>query len=161
MKLDWLDDGNLFLLLPDCLLEEWHGIDSSDYHQACAGAEQWLNLLPVGSGVGLVLGGDPGMTLVVPRDAGEALLVRWLYADDEEDLLAFALHGEAAAPPESELVFENPVEQWRLFDAAANPKVDRYSWRRVTLPVGRVRARTAYVQSPRQAAVVHRFSPAA
>lgn len=35
MELDWLDDGRLYILLPDRLLGEWHGIDSADYDRAC------------------------------------------------------------------------------------------------------------------------------
>jgi hypothetical protein len=159
MKLDWLDEGSLYLLLSENLLPEWHGVDSSDYQRACAAADNWLNVLPVGNGVGLVLGGDPGMALVTEGPEGDPLLVRWIYADEEEALVALAMEGEAVTRTEPDLVFESPAAEWRLFDAAADPLRHNASWRRVTLPVGRVRARSTYVEAEGHAAIVHRFSP--
>lgn len=157
MELDWLDDGNLYLLLPDRLLGEWHGIDSDDYDRACAASDNWLNTLPVGDGVGLVLGGDPGMALVVPGD-GEVVIVRWAGADDEHELVAFALRGEGVARTEPDLVFDNPADQWRLFNAAADLPAHGNPSRRVTLPAGVLRVRTAYLVSDRNCAIVHRFT---
>src|SRR4051794_7920618 len=81
MGLDWFDDGAIQILLPDGLLGEWHGIDSSDYDRACSASGDWLNQLPVGDGIGLVLGGDPGMVLVAPDLEEDAVLVRWVYGD--------------------------------------------------------------------------------
>jgi hypothetical protein len=158
VELDWLDDGNLYVLLPDRLLGEWHGIDSDDYDRACAASDNWLNALPVGDGIGLLLGGDPGMALVVPSEGGEGRLVRWVFADDEHELVAFALRGEDITRTEPDVVFDNPGGQWRLFNAAADLLAHGNPSRQVGLPAGRVRVQTAYLESGRNAAIVHRFS---
>jgi hypothetical protein len=158
VELDWLDDGNLYLLLPDRLLGEWHGINSDDYDRACAASGSWLNMLPVGDGIGLVLGGDPGMALVVPGEGGEVVLVRWVFADNEHELVAFALRGEEVARTEPDLVFDNPAARWRLFNAAAAWPAHGNPSRRVSLPVGKLRVRTAWLEAGRNSAIVHRFS---
>jgi hypothetical protein len=157
VKLDWLDDGNLYLLLPDQLLAEWHGIDSDDYDRACAASDNWLNALSVGDGIGLVLGGDPGMALVVPGEAEEVALVRWVFADDENELVAFALRGEGVIRTEPDLVFDNSAARWRLFNAAADLPAHGSPSRRVSLPVGRLRVRTAWLEAGSHSAIIHRF----
>ena len=50
MKLDWLDDGSLLILLHEPLLSEWHGIDSDDCDRACVVSNSWLNIIPVQGG---------------------------------------------------------------------------------------------------------------
>lgn len=157
MELDWLDDGNLYLLLPDRLLGEWHGIDSGDYDRACAVACNWLNTLPVGDGIGLLLGGDPGMALMVPGEGGEMVLVRWVFADDEHELVAFALRGEDVVRTEPDLVLDNPDARWRLFNAAADLPAHGNQSHRVSLPVGRLWVRTAWLEAGSNSAIVHRF----
>jgi hypothetical protein len=158
VELDWLDDGAVYLLLPDRLLGEWHGVASSDYDRACAASDDWLGLLPVGDGVGLVLGGDPGMILPVQGEGEDVVLVRWVYADDEHELVAFALGGEAVTRTEPDMVLDNQAGSWRLFNAAAEPLAHATSSRRVAIPAGRVRVQTAYMEAGTNAAIVHRFS---
>jgi hypothetical protein len=157
VDLDWLDDGNLYLLLPEQLLGEWHGIESGDYDRACAVSGNWLNMLTVADGIGLVLGGDPGMTLVVPCEDGEVVLVRWVFADDEHELVDFALGGDGIRRTEPDLVFENPSAPWWLFNAATDLLAHNNPSRRVSLPVGRVRVRTAWLEAGSNSAIVHRF----
>jgi hypothetical protein len=157
MELDRLDDGCLYLLLPERLLCVG-GADSDDYDRACSTSDHWLNLLPVRGGTGLVLGGDPGMVLVVPGEREEVMLVRWVCADDEYELVAFALRGENVARTEPDFVFNNVDDQWRLFNAARPVPCGNHS-RHVVLPVGRVRIRTAFLRSLRNSAIVHCFSP--
>ena len=109
--------------------------------------------------LGLLLGGDPGMALLIP-DAGDTLkLVRWHYADEENELIEFALRGEAVKATEPDLVFENEHAAWVLFDAAADPLAHRPSMRSFELPVSRVRVTTALLESERNAAIVHAFRP--
>ena len=160
MDLDWLDDGSLYILLPERLLDVWYRADSDDYNRACAAGDNWLNLLSVGDGVGLVLGGDPGMALAIPDDRGDTVLIRWIFADDEYELVAFALRGEDITETEPDIEFDSPAAHWRLFNAAARLQIDGNPSLRVVLPVGHVRARTAYLRSGPNAAIVHRFSSA-
>jgi Immunity protein 21 len=161
MHLDWLDEGAIQLVLPESLLDRWSGIDSSDYDRACASSDDWINQLSVGGGLGLVLGGDNAMPLVVPEDDGSIVIIRWIFGEDERELVAFALRGEAIQRTEPDLVFDNADSTWRLFDAAPDPLAHGPSSRTVSLPLGRVRVQTTYHESERNAAIVHRFSRAA
>ena len=157
----WLDDGDVHIMLPEPLVAAWHGIRASDCERACAASDEWLSLVPVGDAVGIVLGGDPGMVMVVPDDRGEVVIIRWMAAEDEAELIAFALRGEDVVRSEPDLELDNPVTSWRLFNAAADLPVDDHWSLRLTLPVGRVRVTTAYLESERNAAIVHRFSKGA
>src|SRR5690349_9011805 len=105
MKLDWLDDGSLIILLPEPLLREWHGTDSDDYDRACAISTSWLNTISVAGGHGFLLGGDVTMVLALPSANGVTALIRWVYADNEEALVAFALHCKSVTQSEPDLVF--------------------------------------------------------
>jgi|SRR6478672_6847073 len=157
MHLDWLDRAAIQLVLPDRLLSHWRGIDSPDYGRACDNSSGWLNQLSVSGGIGFVLGGDPGMALVVPGDGDSVSIVRWLFGENEQELIAFALAGDGRSQTEPAIVFENAEANWTLFDAAAHPFRDIGEGRRLKLPLGLVRVRTAYRASERNAAIVHRF----
>lgn len=157
MELDWFEYGALSLLLPEPLLGEWHGTDSTDYDRACAAGDRWFNAIPVADGTGFVLGGDPKSPLVVLDDHGEVVLIRWMFANDEHELVAFSLRGEHVAQSEPDLVFDNPAAHWRVFNAAADPISDSNPSQKFVLPVGPVRVQTAYLEFDCNAAIVHRF----
>jgi hypothetical protein len=157
MKRDWLDDGSLLMLLPEALLGAWHGVATSDYERACEAPDSWLASLPVDGGLALLLGGDPGMALLISDAEGTLNLVRWHYADAEDELIEFALRGEAVAASEPDLVFENEHAAWVMFDAAADPITHRPPMRFFGLPISRIRVTTAFLESERNAAIVHAF----
>lgn len=161
MKLDWLDEGSLIIVLPEPLLSEWHGIDSDHYDRACAISNSWLNIISVTGGHGFLLGADVGMVLAVPSASDVTSLIRWVYANDEEELVAFALQGKSVTQSEPDLVFNNMFAKWILFDAAANPSSDYPALRSIDLPRGQIRVETIYCESKPNAAIVHRFSKSA
>jgi len=153
MHLDWLDEGSVQLMLPERLLSRWQGVDTPDYERACVAASDWLNQITVGDGVGFVLGGDEAMAAVVHGPAGTVTIVRWVFAEDEHELVAFALGGGEPKRTEADLAFDNVDAAWCLFDAASDPRAPGCSSLAVTLPLGRVRAQTSYVESERNAAI--------
>ena len=161
MKLDWLDGGSLIILLPEPLLSEWHGTDSDDYDRACAISNAMLNTISVSSSHGFLLGGDVGMVLALPNVNGVTTLIRWIYANDEEELVAFALQGGSVTQSEANLVFNNTFEKWVMFNAAVNPSSDTPTMRSIDLPFGQIRIETVYCESKPNAAIVHRFSKSA
>jgi hypothetical protein len=161
MKLDWLDDGSLIILLPEPLLREWHGIDSDDFDRACAISNSWLNTISVTGGQGFLLGGDSGMVLAIPGTDGVTSLIRWVYANNEDELVQFALLGKSVTKSEPAFVFDNTVAEWRLFNAAANSSADSHAMRSIRLPLGQIRIETIYCESNTNAAIVHRFSKSA
>ena len=100
------------------------------------------------------------MALFVPLPEPGLGLVRWHYADDEDELIAFALRREHIKRTEADRVFENAEAAWVLFNAACNPLTDGPPMREAKMPTGRVIADTAFVEGERSAAIVHRFLPA-
>jgi hypothetical protein len=77
----------------------WHDPNdpATDYDRACD-VEDYLGLIEVGTGKGQVLGGDPEMMTAwlpagPPGDedtlAPGGMLVRWSYAESEEEILRF------------------------------------------------------------------------
>ena len=107
MKLDWLDDGSLLILLPEPLLNKWHGIDSDDYDRVCASADSWLSLVQIHERQGLLFGGDPGMALITSHPDGSIVIIRWIFADDEQELVTFALSDKSPTETEADLIFNN------------------------------------------------------
>ena len=112
MTLDWLDEGAIQLMMPNRLLGLWRGVSSSDYDRACAASDNWLNQLPVGSDLALVLGGDPSSLVVVPSGGESVSIVRWIYGDDESELVHCALSCDAVKRTEPEIVFYNVDREW-------------------------------------------------
>jgi hypothetical protein len=157
LKHDWLDDGRLLILMPRSTMSSWGGIDTSDYDCACEVADGWLVPFDVNGKLTFLLGGDPGMALVVPLPGGGTDLVRWIAADDEDELIAFALRRKHVTRREAPQVFENSEPVWVLFNAACNPLRYAPPMRQANMPVGRVVADTALVEGGRNAAIVHRF----
>ncbi len=156
LKHHWLDEGSGWnLLLPESLLSSWHGNSSDDYQRFGAAGSGWLTQLPVADGFGFVLGGDPGMVLVSPHSDGTTRLIRWHAADSEDELIAFALSGVCVQQTEPDIVFENREPHWLLFDAAADPAIEKPSTLAVSLPTGHLRIQTAFVQDSGNAAIVH------
>jgi hypothetical protein len=161
LKHDWLDVGSLLILMPRSALAAWSGTDTSDYDRACEVADDWLVPFDVDGRHAFLLGGDPGMALFVPLPETGLGLVRWHYADDEDELIAFALRREHVKRTEPDQVFENSETTWVLFNAACNPLKDVPPMREANMPTGRVVADTAFVEESHNAAIVHRFRPAA
>jgi hypothetical protein len=159
LRHDWLDDGSLLMLLPEALRSAWRGIATTDYDRACEVASSWLASLHIDGGLGLLLGGDPGMALLIPGACNTLKLVRWHYADEEDELIEFALQGEAVSATEPDLVFENEHAAWVMFNAAADPIAHRPPMRYFELPVSRIRVTTAFLESERNAAIVHTIRP--
>lgn len=156
MKDAWHDDGRLLLLLPEELLSHWHGVDA-DYDKACAAGADWLGMIPVAGGVGLVLGDEPGRATFAQDGAGVLVLIRWVCAEDGRELIEFALRGEAVVDTQPDVCFENHHRGWALFDAAADPVHDARPILRTELPLGFLRVSTAVLQAERNSAVVHHF----
>src|SRR5687767_386746 len=119
LKRDWLDDGSLLILMPLGIVPAWVGSDGSDYDRACAAAaDAWLVPFEVKGTRAFLLGGDPGMALVVPLPESGFGLIRWQYADDEEELIAVAMSRKGVERAEPDVVFDNAEPAWVLFNAA-------------------------------------------
>ena len=84
----WRGDGGLGL--PDGDLSMvWDTVRKhTDYGRAC-GVADYVGVLDVGPGKCLVLGDEPMLTTILPTNDC-VLIVRWMYAESEEELLRAA-----------------------------------------------------------------------
>ena len=86
-QIQWINSaGGPLLLVAQEDLESWHGIENDDYDRACA-VDDYVGMIPVGGGPGLVLGDEPMQTAWVALTASSGLLVRWMWADSEQAVI--------------------------------------------------------------------------
>lgn len=146
--LRWMEsNGGPLLLVPGEFLSAWRGIvppstgqhieakfrsfpdePASVYDRACD-VEADIGLLEVGAGHGLVVGGDPcgAAWLASEEPSSEAnkresggILVRWVYANGEADVIAALEHVPESAWKDSGLTLTVGSEPLYLLDAAYN-----------------------------------------
>jgi len=132
---EWISsEGGPLLILPRSLVPAWGGIDApddvvpafesgtfvTDYDRACA-VDDYLGLISVANGRGLVLGDEPMLTTWLPDAAypdTAGILVRWVYAETFDSVYR---HLQFLSPDlwsPSGLSFDVPDNLLCLFDAA-------------------------------------------
>lgn len=165
-SLRWVESGGgPLLLLPEPLLAEWHGAEGpstehTDYERACA-VQDYLASIPVGRGVGLVLGDEPLTTAWLPARGGRGgTLVRWVHAPDDAAVLA-ALTEEVGAPMPGQAGVALPVRApLVLFDSAYAGRDLPPDRLRIELPPGDYLVETLSLHpDPAVSLLLHRFSP--
>jgi hypothetical protein len=123
------------LLLPESLLSEWSGIDvpayraisalfrwnakeprASDYDRACD-VDDYVGVIAVGYGFGLVLGDVPASTRWMPEPAG-GILARWEYAESEAEMNAALAAVPERLPWEDKGTFTVVSSPLQLFNSA-------------------------------------------
>ena len=106
---EWIDCNSPLLLVARDHLIAWEGTNvpsngrkveacfrwnpdgpATDYDRACD-IDDYLGVIDVGNGKGIVLGDAPLMTTWLPLPDG-GLVVRWVFAEREEDLISSALN---------------------------------------------------------------------
>ncbi|CAL9599208.1 immunity 21 family protein [Streptomyces sp. enrichment culture] len=143
----WAESGGGPLVaVPEAVLPFWTGADgeeaASDYDRACE-VDGPVGLLPVGDGAALVLGDEPAATAYLPE---HGVLVRWIAADTEAELLA-------RVPAALDTADWEPPVEWRvpgpvvLFDAAwPGSHATGTGHLRLALPAGRYGVGAAQVR---------------
>jgi hypothetical protein len=137
-KLKWIDSlGGPLLLIPGRLLNHWEGSDpptggriieakfradpsgpATDYDRACD-VKEYLGLIDVGPGVGLVLGDEPAQTAWWPFASERGgILVRWIAADDEQSVIQHLKNLPLTRFPMPILSMMVPEGPLILFDSA-------------------------------------------
>ena len=136
--------GGPLLLVPGEHLPSWGGVEppadgrrieaqfrfsgqddpATDYDRACD-VTGWLGLLDIGAGHGIVLGGEPLDTAwQASAAAGErdddtgGLLIRWVYANNEADVIEALNHVPKTVWRDEGLVLSVGREPLYLLDAA-------------------------------------------
>src|SRR5947209_6843792 len=90
-------EGGPLLLLPKSALDQWDGCTArhsgahvhpeSDYQRACK-IRSYIGLIRVGTVEAVVLG-EPMQTTWSSSPAHPGMLVQWMYADDERDVVHY------------------------------------------------------------------------
>ena len=95
-NLKWIvSAGGPLLLMEIKSLPHWHGIfggqsdvgKTTDYARACE-VDDYVGLIGVNDSQGLVLGEEPMHTSWFPISDSEGIVVRWVWADDEQQVEA-------------------------------------------------------------------------
>jgi hypothetical protein len=97
-SINWVcSAGGPLILIPAEVATHWRGVEgwslreggsdltgesSSDYARACD-VDDYLGMLEVGPGMALILGDEPMQTAFLPSHDG-VVVVRWMYAEDED-----------------------------------------------------------------------------
>lgn len=134
-RLTWISgSGGPLILLPEELLSHWSGIDApegrvvesegrwdpagpaTDYDRACD-VDTPIAGIDVGAGSGIILGGEPAATTFLPRPNG-GLLLRWVRADSEADVLRRIRGRSFEADGDDVAMIEVRPGPLLLFDAA-------------------------------------------
>ena len=162
----WIESaGGPLVLVPERSLAAWKGADGpsptgTHYERACA-IEDFVGLVPLETGAGVVLGDEPLRTAWRPTTAG-GLLVRCIAAPSERDVEAALETLPEGLPWESMLDFHHPGGALLLFDAAFAGSELPDDHLRLDLPAGRwTLDLSAYHPSDDVALMLHRLSPAA
>lgn len=142
-SMTWFEgNGGPLLLLSHEYMRYWEGIrpptdrniranfrwgypnaPATDYDRACD-VNDWLGLIEIDKGKGLVLGDEPLRTTWKPIETGEAvgMLIRWLYAENEEEVLEALRRVPHSIWEATGLMFIVGTEPLYLFDAACPGK---------------------------------------
>lgn len=188
-ELNWVvSTGGPLLLVPGEHLPLWGGVEppadgrrieaqfrfngpdepATDYDRACdVSMAGYVGLLDIGTGQGLVLGDDSNSTAWQPAAAASAggndtggLLIRWVYADREADIIAALAHVPQTAWRDEGLVLSVGHEPLYLLDAACpGSELEGDSSMTIHLPPGRYAIATAeYEPNSHTSLLLHRLT---
>jgi hypothetical protein len=146
----------------------WHGQDSpaTDYDRACD-VKEYVGLLSIGTGHGLVLGDEPHSTAwQASATSGESdddtcgVLIRWVYANSEAEVMEALKHVPETAWRADGLLLSVCRELLYLLDAAyAGRELKGDNHVTIHLPPGRYSIATAeYEPDSQMSLLLHRLT---
>jgi hypothetical protein len=120
--MNWIESaGGPLIFVPFEVAAYWGGVRPnssgvSDYDRACM-IDDELEFVSLGERLALALGDEPFPTMILPRSDG-GLLVRWVYANSDEEIIKLAAEADHLAVEETGLCIDVPrSETWLLFDS--------------------------------------------
>jgi Immunity protein 21 len=177
-ELTWIySEGGPLLLLSQEHLAAWEGSDppsggrevqaifryagvgssATDYDRACD-VTDYLALLGVGQGQGLVLGDEPFQTAWWLDQHWRGMLVRWRWAEDEASAIQALSRIPDPVWEETGLVFTSSGSPLYLFDSAC-PGDELLDHLSIDLSQGSYSIATGILQPDRQTSLLlHRFT---
>jgi hypothetical protein len=161
----WIESaGGPLLLAPALSIQLWGGCkpprysEETDYDRACKVGD-YVGIIPIGDEEGLVLGDEPMQTTwISPQQNKAGMLVRWLYANDEESAIQRARTVPDEVFGSSHLLFNVRERKLLLFDSALSGSAITEEFLEVVMDPGIYRIETAtYKPNENTALLVHRF----
>lgn len=168
-------DGGPLLLVEEKHLPFWEGSDApskgrvveadfrsgsdvaTDYDRACD-IEDWLGLIDVGEGKGIVLSGDETAATWLPLvEKQDGMLVRWIYAGSEDAVVSAAKSLSDKPGKDENVEFSVEDSDLILFAAcegsedAVNPRL------RISLASGTYKIFTIEYEDQQTSVICHRF----
>lgn len=124
MSLKWIESGGGPLLLaPTSLLPHWSGnapsekMDGATDHQRACAVKDEIDTVGLGEAQAVVLGDEPDRTAMF-LCASDLLLVRWRWANSEEELLSALVDALDQRHFKSAGIFSTVPGEHLLFDSA-------------------------------------------
>ena len=163
-SLPWLESaGGPLLLLEESLLTLWHGCFSNsqdtptDYERAC-NVDDYIGVIGVDSGHGIVLGEEPFSTAWWPSaELGNGFLVRWVFAGNEAAVTHALKDLSNTAWRRLGVGFQVSNGKLILFDAACSGS-DIDERLVIEIPKGWYAAETLHYEPDEQTSLIlHRF----
>lgn len=175
---EWItSEGGPLLLLPEKYLDAWEGTDepsngrvveaqfrrdpdisATDYDRACD-VEDFLGVIDVGEGQGVIFGDEPLMTTWLPSTTEDGgMFVRWVEAESEADLIEFATSFSQTDFHDTSVSITVDDSDLILF-AAYEAGRDNFEVRlRIGLANGHYKFSTLYVSDRLTTVLCHRLS---
>lgn len=166
-KLDWVNSsGGPLVLMDSGLAELWRGtignsgssLAVTDYERACL-INGFIGKVDVGGGEAIVLGDEPAQSAMVKIESGLFMVVRWVWADNEADVLK-SLEGPLLSKDFEDCGFTIalPTGNPTLFDSALSNGIAENGAVLITEP-GKYRASTLWHRpTPNLNIIVHQFA---
>ncbi len=163
----WIESGGgPLLLLEEHLLGYWKGFNFSkqnpdfvtDYDIACE-IDDYLGVIEVNSGYGLVLGEEPLSTAWLPfTETKNGLLVRWMFAENESAVIDALNNLQSLTWQTTDIEINFSGDKLILFDSACSgSQIDEKI--EIEISEGRYSAETAHHQPNKETSlIIHRFS---
>lgn len=147
-QIRWIEsDGGPLLLLSSAQLTAWSGYaieleadgpssSETDYERACA-VEDYLGLIAVADGQGVVLGDEPMATAWRSVSSVEGIFIRWVYGEDEGQMSEYMSHIGTVQWRPTGVSLAVAGEPLYLFDAAwPGADVIEYEYLKISLDAG-------------------------
>ncbi|WP_437190697.1 Imm21 family immunity protein [Planctomicrobium sp. SH527] len=159
MRNDWLEGyGPLFVLVPKEFFQLWRGVNSLDYDFACLISDDSVHSINIGGRESFILGGGDSLTLLAEKDNKQnVIIIRWIAADREDDLIQMAKSGRMGRQLDADIIFDNTCREWIIADATLDLSEVGVELREIALPVGNLRVNTQYIDDESLSYLVHNF----
>jgi hypothetical protein len=176
-RLHWISTlGGPHLVIPEAYASAWEGGaaptagrvveatfrcnphgPATDYDRACSVNDGWLGVIPVGSGMALVVRGEDSAVAYYRTTRGEHFILQWYTGASETALLDHFHDVRIRLTIEGEVFFRHPGGKLLLMDSVDIPGQYLTPPSVFVLPGGKYRVETSHSECDEAYIIVHRF----